>query len=73
MAAECNKTSEQAWLQEQQKIASALSREQVVPASLNASIRIVDGAEVFATNESSDALLCEQFEQVIKSRYGDNS
>ena len=73
LAAVCNKTNEQAWQQEQKKIVSAQSREQLAPASLNAAIQIVDGTDVLATNQISDDALCEQFEQVIRSRYGDKS
>ncbi|WP_435237835.1 M3 family metallopeptidase [Psychromonas sp. PT13] len=73
LANECNKTSAQAWQLAQQKISAAMSREQLAPVSLNASICIVDGAESFADNKLSDNTLCEQFEHYITARYGDNS
>ena len=70
LAQSCNQTSEQAWQQEQQKISAALLRPQSEPASLNASLSIVDGEQLIANNQLSDNELCEQFERYIVQRYG---
>ena len=72
LAQSCNQTSEQAWQQEQQKISAALLRPQSEPASLNASLSIVDGEQLIANNQSSDNELCEQFERYIVQRYCQN-
>ena len=66
----CNLSPEQAWQQQQEKIAQLADREQVKPASLNATIRVVDGAKELASNAESDQVLCEQFEQYIADNYG---
>lgn len=70
LADTCNKTSEQAWLQEQEKISAALARKRTEPAALNAKISIVDGAETIADNNISDGQLCDDFEIYITQRYG---
>ncbi|MZI93486.1 peptidase M3 [Vibrio sp. CAIM 722] len=66
----CNLSPEQAWQQQQEKIAQLAEREQVKPESLNATIRVVDGAKELASNTESDQVLCEQFEQYIADNYG---
>jgi len=70
LAQTCNKTTEQAWENEQVKIAAALSREQAEPAALNAKISIVDGDLLIADNSDSDETLCNKFESYITERYG---
>jgi oligoendopeptidase F len=73
LAESCNKSSEQAWQMELQKINAASLRVQAEPASLNAAISIVDGNQLIASNQSSDSELCDQFEEYIVERYGKNS
>jgi hypothetical protein len=67
LADECNKTVDQAWEDAQKQMADAASR--VYPpapnADLDATIRIVHGAEVIADNSVSDAAMCTQFEQWV--------
>jgi oligoendopeptidase F len=67
LADECNKTVDQAWEDAQKQMAGAASR--VYPtapnADLDAIIRIVHGAEVFADNRESDQAMCAQFEQWV--------
>jgi hypothetical protein len=67
LADDCNKTVDQAWGDAQKQMADAATR--VYPpapnADLDATIRIVHGAEVIADNSSSDAAMCEQFEQWV--------
>ena len=73
LAAACNKKSEEAWADEQAKIVASSLREQAAPASLNASLCIVDGDDVIATNKLSDNQLCDEFEHYIINRYGEAS
>ncbi|UTV29417.1 M3 family metallopeptidase [Photobacterium atrarenae] len=70
LADACNLTAEQAWEAAQAKMASLSSRQRVAPASLNASIQVVDGAKVLASNQASDEALCTAFEDYIVSHYG---
>ena len=51
---------------------AALLRSALKPASLNASISIVDGEHLIANNQGSDRELFSQFEQYIVKRYGEN-
>lgn len=66
----CNQTVEQAWDSEKQKIAALSTRTQAAPASLNASIEVVDGAKQLAINTESDSAMCDAFEQFIVEQYG---
>lgn len=70
LADACNLTAEQAWEVAQAKMASLSSRQRVAPASLNASIQVVDGATILASNQVSDEALCTAFEDYIVSHYG---
>lgn len=70
LAQVCNKSSEEAWQAELQKISDAKLRKQVISAPLNAAIRIVDGDKVIASNQVSDSQLCDEFEAYITQRYG---
>lgn len=65
----CNLSSEQAWQVQQDKIAALATREQAPVASLNATIKVVNGAQEIASNEQSDEQLCQQFEQYIAEHY----
>ncbi|POF60954.1 peptidase M3, partial [Vibrio vulnificus] len=70
LADACNQTAQQAWEKEQLKIAALAEREVHAPASLNATITIVDGSKVLASNAISDADMCDQFEAYIVKTYG---
>ncbi|MBJ7556889.1 M3 family metallopeptidase [Marinomonas spartinae] len=70
LADECNLTVEQAWQAQQEKMARLAQRELHAPASLNASIRVVDGERELASNQESDQHLYEQFEAYIGEHYG---
>jgi oligoendopeptidase F len=71
LADECNKTVDQAWEDAQKQMANAASR--LYPPALNpdldATIRIVHGAEVIAENQESDQAMCDQFEQWVGAHY----
>ncbi|RKF20354.1 peptidase M3 [Alginatibacterium sediminis] len=70
LAEACTQSVEQAWEKELVKIANLAKRPPVEAASLNASIRVVDGARELASNASSDSEMCDQFEQYIVAQYG---
>jgi oligoendopeptidase F len=71
LADACNKSVDQAWQDAQNQMSGAASR--VYPPApelgLDATIRIVHGADVIADNRVSDALMCEQFEQWVGAHY----
>lgn len=52
------------------KIASLQTRERASVASLNASIKVVDGSKELVSNTVSDEQMCEQFEHYIQETYG---
>lgn len=66
----CNLSVEQAWQEEQQKIASLKDRPRAEVYPLNAAIQVVDGDKVLATNNDSDDVMCSSFEQYIVEHYG---
>ena len=71
LADSCNQTVEEAWSEAQAKMAEAASR-QYPPApipDLNATIRIVHGAELIADNSESEDAMCRQFERWVDQRY----
>jgi oligoendopeptidase F len=71
LADECNKTVDQAWEDAQKQMLGAASRS--YPPALNpdldATIRILHGAEVIADNRESDQAMCAQFEQWVSTHY----
>jgi oligoendopeptidase F len=71
LADECNKSVDQAWQDALNQMAGAARR--VYPPApkldLDATIRIVHGADVIADNRVSDAIMCEQFEQWVGAHY----
>ena len=71
LADSCNQTIDQAWQDAQRKMEAAASRSYPPAAntSLDATIRIVHGAELIAENNESDAVMCEQFERWVDARY----
>ncbi|GAM72167.1 probable peptidase [Vibrio sp. JCM 19236] len=69
LADDCNRTVEETWREEQQKIDSLATRKRAEIASLNASIRVVDGDAELANNTESDTQMCDQFEAYIAKTY----
>lgn len=70
LAAACNQTVEQAWRQAQTTIAQGTSRPQpAVDFDLDASITIIDGERVLASNEHGDERMCREFAQAIRQVY----
>lgn len=71
LADSCNQTVDEAWAEAQTKIAEANTR--TYPAALlpdlDATIRIVHGAELIADNSESDQAMCQQFENWVGQRY----
>ncbi|NRB66024.1 MAG: M3 family oligoendopeptidase [Vibrio sp.] len=70
LAEACSLTADQAWEIQKQKIADLNDREQIDAAPLNTKISIVDGANCLADNDTSDDLMCKQFELYIEKTYG---
>ncbi|MCX9715414.1 peptidase M3, partial [Vibrio cholerae] len=70
LADACNLTPDEAWQKQQHKMAQLATREQTKPASLNAQIRVIDGATELASNRDSDEEMCRQFEAYIAKHYG---
>jgi oligoendopeptidase F len=63
----CNQSAEQAWCETQQAMAAATTRTYSTsfPASLDAKIRLLHGAELIADNRSSDEAMFARFEDWI--------
>lgn len=70
LADDCNRTAEETWAEELKKMALLETRTRTDIASLNASIRVVDGDTELASNAESDTLMCQQFEDYIAQTYG---
>lgn len=71
LADSCNQTVEEAWAEAQAKMTAAEKRE-YPPApipDLDATIRIVHGAELIADNSESEGAMCQQFERWVEQRY----
>ena len=71
LADNCNQTADEAWAEAKAKIAAAATRNypQVTATDLDATIRIVHGAEVLADNSESDEAMCSNFERWIGEHY----
>mgnify|MGYP000916018926 CR=1 FL=1 len=71
LADSCNQTVEEAWAQAQATMAAAAARTYPpAPApDLDATIRIVHGAELIADNRESDQAMCQQFERWVGQHY----
>ncbi len=71
LADNCNQTVDEAWADAQAKMAAATTRSYPpAPAKdLDATIRIVHGAELIADNRESDQAMCQQFEHWVGERY----
>jgi oligoendopeptidase F len=71
LADSCNQTVEEAWADAQAAMAAAATRN-YPPAptpDLDATIRIVHGAELIADNRESDQAMCQQFERWVGQHY----
>jgi oligoendopeptidase F len=71
LADSCNQTVEEAWAEAQTKMEEATTRSYPpAPApDLDATIRIVHGAELIADNSESDQAMCQQFERWVGQHY----
>jgi hypothetical protein len=70
LAAACNQTVEAAWGEAEASILAAESRAYPAgPARLDATIRIVHGAEVIADNSESEEEMSEVFERWVETSY----
>jgi hypothetical protein len=69
LANECNLTVKEAWKIAQSKIQAARHRERQPPGSLNATIEIIDGNILLASNKISNEQMCAEFEQYISKAY----
>lgn len=71
LADACNQTVAQAWDEAQALMAAAARRTYPNPVApdLDATIRIVHGAELIADNSESDHAMCERFERWVEQRY----
>ena len=71
LADSCNQTVDEAWANALAKMAAANTRNYPpAPApDLNATIRIVHGAELIADNTTSDQAMCRQFENWVGQHY----
>ena len=71
LADSCNQTVDVAWQDARKKMEAAAKRSYptAINADLNATIRIVHGAELIADNSESDEAMCEQFERWVVDRY----
>lgn len=66
LADSCNQAVDALWKKAERRIAEALARPRTKElASLDASIRLVHGAEVFADNRASDGAMFEVFERFV--------
>jgi hypothetical protein len=73
LAEECNRSVDEAWSAAQSSIVAARARDYPAdyPPSLDATIRIVHGADVIAENGESDDAMCTAFERWVAARYGE--
>ena len=71
LAVSCNQNVDQAWQQAQEQMAAAAQRDYPPApiADLDATIRIVHGAELIADNAESEAAMCTQFERWVTERF----
>lgn len=69
LADECNLTVEEAWAIEKGKIIALKSRVQTELAPLNATINVVDGDTILASNANSNEDMYENFERYIEEQY----
>ena len=70
LAGECNRSVDEAWAEAEESIRASASRTYASDSlpGLDATIRIVHGAEVLADNRTSDHAMCEEFERGMGRR-----
>jgi oligoendopeptidase F len=68
---ECNQSVDEACAQAQAALAAAATREyrSQVPATLNAQIRVVHGADVLADSSEGEDAMCARFETWVREHY----
>ena len=71
LADECNKSVNEAWVEAQAALAAAATRTHAsdVPASLDAQIRVVHGADVLADSSEGEDRMCARFEAWVRQEY----
>ena len=72
LADECNRSVDEVWAKAQATMAAAGTRTYptAVPPSLDATIRIVHGAEVLADSSAGEDAMCARFEDWVKEHFG---
>lgn len=70
LADHCNQSIDEAWQAQESRIKHMAGRTRAPVRPLNASIRVVDGAQELASNIRSDAEMFEAFEHKIMADYG---
>jgi hypothetical protein len=74
LAANCNLSTDELWAYSKQSIENARKRGAApIAEGLNASIRVMHGDELIASNQNSDAQLLKSFENWIEERYSSNA
>ena len=71
LAEDCNRSVEEALKEAEASIKAAAGRSYPVdfPATLDATVRVIDGLEVLADNSVSERKMCEDFARVVGERY----
>jgi oligoendopeptidase F len=71
LADTCNKSVDEMWGQAQAALTAAATRDYPtnVPATLDAHIRVVHGAELIADSSDGEDAMCERFERWVRERY----
>jgi hypothetical protein len=71
LADECNKSIDDAWAEAQAAITAAATRvyPDDVPSTLDAHIRVVDGADVLADSGAGEDAMCDRFEAWVRGKY----
>jgi hypothetical protein len=72
LADECQRSVEDSWIAAEATVYAAAARRYAddVPATLEATLRIVHGAETIAESSDGEAAMCDRFEAWIRERYG---
>lgn len=71
LADECNRSIDEAWGRAEASMAAADARTYPdrIPASLDADIRVVHGAELIADSSRGEDAMCDRFEAWVRERY----
>lgn len=72
LADACNRSIDQSWSEAQSSMDAAADRRypEDYPANLDATVRIVHGAELLADNTVSEQAMCDRFERWVGEHYG---